>query len=116
MKDGPSAHQALGFWQAVTLDVVHDADVDLSARQLAILLTVYLETPPHTVRGLAAKLGVTKPVVTRALNALGALNLVERRRDVTDRRNVLVQRTVAGSLYLDRIADTIRRHAPSLAS
>ncbi|NND48852.1 MAG: winged helix-turn-helix transcriptional regulator [Rhizobiales bacterium] len=109
MADGLSTHDALGFWQATCIDLVRDDDVDLSLRQMAILLTIYLETPPHTVRGLAAKLGVTKPVVTRALNALGARQLVERRRDTTDRRNVLVQRTLQGALYLDRLADTIRR-------
>ena len=41
---------------------------DFTLRQLSILLTVYLEQPPHTVRGLAKKLGVTKPVITRALD------------------------------------------------
>ena len=30
---------------------------DLTMRQAAILLTVYLEAPPHTVRGLAERLG-----------------------------------------------------------
>lgn len=109
-----SPQGALNFWQAVALDTVHDDDPDLSARQLAILLTVYLETPPHTVRGLAEKLGVTKPVVTRALNTMGAIGLVDRRRDKTDKRNVLVQRTVAGTLYLDRLAENLVRNAHRL--
>ena len=115
MTDGLSTHDALSFWQATCLDLVRDDDVDLTLRQLVILLTVYLETPPHTVRGLAERLGVTKPVVTRALNSLGARQLVERRRDATDRRNVLVQRTVEGALYLDRLAATISRHAGRFA-
>jgi DNA-binding MarR family transcriptional regulator len=110
MAEGLTSHEALSLWQATCLDLVRDDEVDLSLRQLAILLTIYLETPPHTVRGLAARLNVTKPVVTRALNALGARRLVERRRDATDRRNVLVQRTVDGALYLDRLAATVRRH------
>ena len=33
------------------------------SRQLALLLTVYLTPPPHTVRGLAETLNVAKPVV-----------------------------------------------------
>ena len=65
------------------LDLLHDIALamvretrpegmaDFTHRQLAILLTVYLERPPHTVRGLAQKLGVTKPVITRALDAMG---------------------------------------------
>ena len=102
--------QALKMWHDINLDLVHDDAPDLSARQVTILLTVYLEPPPHTVRGLAAKLGVSKPVITRALDAMGRMELVSRRRDAQDRRNVLVQRTVEGSLFLERLADTISNH------
>ena len=65
--------QALRLWRDVTFDLVRDGQPDLSARQMAVLLTVYLEPPPHTVRGLAEKLGVTKPVITRALDSMGRL-------------------------------------------
>ena len=99
--------QALKLWRQVHLDLVRDHDADLSARQTAILLTVYLELPPHTVRGLAEKLGVTKPAITRVLDALGELKLLGRRRDEADRRNVVVHRTVEGALFLERLADTI---------
>jgi DNA-binding MarR family transcriptional regulator len=99
--------QALALWHDVALAMVKDDEPDLSVRQMSILLTIYLEPPPHTVRGLAHKLGVSKPVVTRALDAMGKLELVSRRRDEQDRRNVLVQRTVKGALYLERLADTI---------
>ncbi len=68
--------QALRLWHDVTLDLVRDGEQDLSARQITILLTIYLETPPHTVRGLAAKLGVTKPAITRALDTMGKMELV----------------------------------------
>jgi len=74
---------------------------------MSILLTVYLETPPHTVRGLATKLGVTKPVITRALDTMGTMGLVSRRRDERDRRNVLIQRTVDGSVFLEKLSDII---------
>lgn len=103
--------QALGLWRAVSLDLVRDDEPDLSLRQQAILFTVYLEAPPHTVRGLAEKLNVTKPVITRALDSMGRHDLVSRRRDEADRRNVLVQRTVKGALYLERLAETIRELA-----
>lgn len=76
-------------------------------RQTAILLQIYLVTPPHTVRGLAAIFGVTKPVITRALDSLGALGLVDRVRDERDRRNVVIKRTVAGALYLEKFGDLI---------
>lgn len=93
-----------------------DGLADLSMRQLSILLTVYLEPPPHTVRGLAAKLGVTKPVITRALDSLGKAGLLSRRRDDADRRNVIIQRTVKGALYVERAGDMVReklRHLPA---
>ena len=109
-----SESQALHLWRDVTLAMVHDDDPDLSVRQMAVLLTVYLDPPPHTVRGLAARLGVTKPVITRALNAMSRHNLLQRRRDPNDRRNVLVQRTVEGTLYLDRMARMIRSAARDL--
>ena len=102
-----SAGQALRLWHDVNLNMVRDDEPDLSIRQMSILLTVYLEAPPHTVRDLARKLGVSKPVITRALDAMGKLELLSRRRDEKDRRNVLVQRTVKGALYLERLADTI---------
>ena len=99
--------QALRLWQQVTLSDVRDDAPDLTMRQMAILFTVYLDAPPHTVRGLAAKLGVTKPVITRALDTMGALKLVSRHRDEKDRRNVLVKRTVDGALYVERFGDAI---------
>ena len=99
--------QALRLWQQVTLSEVRDAAPDLTMRQTAILLTIYLDSPPHTVRGLAAKLNVTKPVITRALDTMGALKFVSRHRDEQDRRNVLVKRTVEGALYVERLGDAI---------
>lgn len=108
MAIGLTSGEALRLWHAVHMHFVRDQEPDLSARQMAILLTVYLEAPPHTIRGLAAKLAVSKPVITRALDTMGRHRLVTRRRDEDDRRNVLVQRTVVGALYLERLGDTVR--------
>jgi DNA-binding MarR family transcriptional regulator len=99
--------QALGLLHDVSLDIVRQAGPDLSSRQLCILLTIYLEAPPHTVRGLAAKLGVTKPVITRALDTMGDLDLVSRRRDDADKRNVIIQRTATGALFLESLSDLV---------
>lgn len=111
-----STGEALRLWHDVHLALVRDDQPDLSARQLAVLLTVYLEAPPHTVRGLARKLAVTKPVITRALDTMGKLDLVTRRRDEKDRRNVLIQRTVKGALFIERLADTISGRALNLGT
>ncbi|RCS25031.1 MarR family transcriptional regulator [Phyllobacterium salinisoli] len=99
--------QALTLLKTVALAEVRDEMPDLTWRQMAILLTIYLEPPPHTVRGLAAKLDVTKPVITRALDTMGAMELVSRHRDEKDRRNVLIKRTVSGALYVERLGDLV---------
>jgi DNA-binding MarR family transcriptional regulator len=109
-----SAGQALRLWHDVNLHMVRGEEPDLSVRQISILLTIYLEAPPHTIRELAAKLKVSKPVITRALDSMGKLELVSRRRDAQDRRNVLVQRTVKGALYLERLADLVGNIAKTL--
>jgi len=107
--------EALALWHQVTLGLVREDGHDFSARQITILLTVYLEAPPHTVRGLAKKLGVTKPVITRALDTMGRLELISRRRDDADRRNVIIQRTVKGALFVEKIGDLIVASAKELA-
>jgi DNA-binding MarR family transcriptional regulator len=106
--------QALHLLHDVALQQVRDGGHDLSNRQMAILLTIYLEIPPHTVRGLASKLAVTKPVITRALDAMGEMDLVARRRDPSDRRNVIVQRTVQGALFLEKLGDLVIEKAKLL--
>ncbi|NBN64653.1 MarR family transcriptional regulator [Microvirga tunisiensis] len=108
------ASQALKLWHDVNLALVRDGEQDLSARQITILLTVYLEPPPHTVRGLAARLGVTKPAITRALDTLGGLRLLSRKRDEADKRNVIITRTVEGALYLDALGDLVVEKARAL--
>jgi DNA-binding MarR family transcriptional regulator len=106
--------QALKLLQDFNYALVTDGEADLSARQLAILLTIYLQPPPHTVRGLAAKLKVTKPVITRALDSMGKLELVSRRRDEADKRNVVIQRTAKGALAVERLGDVLIAKAKEL--
>jgi DNA-binding MarR family transcriptional regulator len=101
------AVQALDLWRGAIVESVRRDGPDLSARQMALLLTVYLTPPPHTVRGLAVTLNVSKPAITRALDRLSELGLIKRKTDDTDRRSVLVQRTVKGSVYLREFGDMI---------
>ena len=108
------AGQALRLWHDVFLALVRAHEPDLSARQITVLITIYLDPQPHTVRALAAKLGVTKPVITRALNTMGRHGLLTRKRDPEDRRNVLVQRTVDGALFLERLGDLVVAKAAAL--
>ena len=92
--------QLVGILRDTTVALVRRDGPDLSARQLGVFLTVYLNEGPHTVRGLAAALNVSKPAITRALDRLGELDLARRKTDPQDRRSVLVQRTVKGAAYL----------------
>ena len=108
------ASQALTLWHDVFLDLVRDEVPDLSARQTIILLIIYLDPPPHTVRGLAERLRVTKPAITRALDTMGRMGLVKRRRDEKDKRNVIIQRTVEGALYVEELGDRIVAKAGEL--
>jgi len=99
---------ALSLWHRVNLDSVLDEAPDLSARQMAILTTVYLEPGPHTVSSLARRLDVTKAVITRAIGTLGRIGLVGREADPNDKRSALIQRTGKGSQFLSQFADNIR--------
>jgi DNA-binding MarR family transcriptional regulator len=78
---------------------------------MALLLLVYLNPGPHTVRGLARALNVSKPVVTRALNRLGALGYLRRQRDDADKRNIFVARTSEGAGFLEEFGHFIGDNA-----
>lgn len=95
------ADQALGSWMRTLIAYVRSGEPDLTNRQMALMLLVYLTPGPHTVRGLAERLGVSKPVITRALNTLGALGYLRRVRDESDRRNVFVAKTGSGQEFLE---------------
>jgi DNA-binding MarR family transcriptional regulator len=99
--------ESLTIWRDALVASVRQEGPDLSARQMAILLIVYLEERPQTVRGLAAELAISKPAVTRALDRLSKLGYARRVKDEADRRNVLVTRTVKGSVFLSEFAEMI---------
>ena len=99
--------QALDLWRRAIVSSVRLAAPDLTARQMALLLNVYLTPPPHTVRGMAEKLRVSKPAVTRAVDRLSTLEFVRRKVDENDRRSVLIQRTVRGSVFLREFGELI---------
>ena len=103
----PTRKESLALWHRVTLASVAMSGPDLSARQLAILMTVYLEDKAHTVKSLAEKLNVTKAVITRALDTLTRYGFVERAPDLRDKRSIIVKRTTGGILHLQRFADII---------
>ena len=100
--------ESLAGWMRALIAYVRSGEPDLTNRQMALLMLVYLTPGPHTVRGLAKVLGVSKPVVTRALNTLGALGYLRRERDQDDRRNVFVVRTSNGTDFLEGFKRNLR--------
>ena len=97
----------LNPWRDVMVAMVRDDQPDLSMRQWALLLTVYLTPGPHTVRRLSEDLEVPKPAISRALDALSIHGLVKRERDQADRRVVLVRKTTEGSEFIDKFASAV---------
>ena len=93
--------RSLKSWMQTLIRYVRSGQPDLTNRQMALMLLVYLTPGPHTVRGLANILGVSKPVITRALNTLGSLGYLRRVRDEADRRNVFVAKTSTGQDFLE---------------
>ncbi len=95
-------------WMETLIAYVRSGDPDLTNRQMAIIFTVYTRRGPHTVRGLAERLKVSKPVITRALNKLGHVGYLRRQRDEADGRNVFVVGTDKGAGFLNRFERFIR--------
>lgn len=100
MATSPAPDQLIAILRDTIVALVRRDGPDLSARQLGVFLTCYLQDGAHTVRGLAAELHVSKPAITRALDRLGELDLARRKVDPLDRRSVLVQRTLKGTGFL----------------
>src|ERR1700709_2633598 len=100
MPASQNTDQMVGILRDTIVSLVRRDGPDLSARQLGVFLTCYLQDGAHTVRGLAADLNVSKPAITRALDRLGELELARRKVDPADRRSVLVQRTLKGQAFM----------------
>ena len=66
------------------------------------------------MRGLAQKLGVTKPVDHARARHHGQEAIIARRRDEADKRNVIIQRTVKGALYVEKLGDMVTRKAAEI--
>lgn len=99
---------SLALWHGVTVKSVVNNTPDLSFRQLAVLMTVYLDDNPQTVRSLAKTLCVTKAVITRAVDKLVKHGYVKRAPDLRDKRSIILTRTPSGIHYLSSFADIIQ--------
>ncbi len=106
----------LELWRQTMFEIVRQNDnaSDLSVRQTAVLLSIYLTPEPHTVRALAADLNISKPAVSRAIDKLSVLGLIKRQTDENDRRSVNLFRTVEGARYVTMLGDVIAQKAKTL--
>lgn len=106
--------QQVDILRQTVIALVRRESPDLTARQLGVFLTCYLDDEVQTVRGWAAKLKVSKPAITRALDRLSEFDLVRRKTDPLDRRSVSAQWTATGMAFL-RDLKKILAHAGSEA-
>jgi DNA-binding MarR family transcriptional regulator len=91
---------AIAALRTTLLALVRRDGRDLTARQLTVLITVYLDPPAHSVGSMAELLNVSRPGVTRILDRLVLFGLVARQQDGDDRRRVLIRRTERGARFL----------------
>lgn len=105
--DRPENKEALALWHKVMQQSVHTNSYDLSARQMAVLLTLHVVEGQHTVRGLSEHLSVSKPAICRALDALSRHGLAQRSVDQQDRRNVYIHLTDEGILFLGDFSEKV---------
>jgi hypothetical protein len=65
--NGDPYEQQVDILRQTVIAPIRRESPDLTARQLGVFLTCYLDDEAQTVRGLAAKLSVAKPAITLAL-------------------------------------------------
>lgn len=75
---------------------INGRNPDLTLRQAAILGEI-VDNPGQSVGPISVALGLSKPVITRALKHFEALDLTKRHKDESDGRKVIVQPTYIGS-------------------
>lgn len=98
----------LAFRTAVLSMVQSEKTADLTLRQLAVLMALSGSREPETVRGMAQRLNVHKPAVTRAMDRLEQHGLAERRPDPIDRRSVWLSCTRTGEKLVKQLGRAMR--------
>jgi DNA-binding MarR family transcriptional regulator len=105
-KPSPNDRQ-LSWLREHVVSTVRSNDPDLSLRQLGVLLICHTSDHIQTVRGLAGALGIHKPAVTRAVDALEKFKLVHRLPDPKDKRSVIIKTTQNGGALCRRFVRAV---------
>ncbi len=105
----PDSKPHLVEWYRICGETITGLPHELTMRQWAILLHVYLVDDTHTVKSLAYTFDLPKPSVCRALDTLSMIGLLRRRKDDEDKRNVIVQKTMKGISFLNQFDDILER-------
>ena len=89
---------------------------DLTARQFAAFLTVYMADGPLTLAALASSLGVSPAGASQITDRLVRLDLLGREEDQDDRRRVRIRQTPRGADLFRQMADVAQGGATARES
>lgn len=85
------------------------AGPDMTNRQTAVMLAVYTDPEQDaTVRGIAERLKLSRPVVSRIVAMLEGRQLVQRKPDPNDGRSIIVRQTRKGHGQMERLRLVLR--------
>lgn len=107
--------EALALWYTVILQHVRDSGPDLSPRQMSILLTIYIDPKPYSVKMLSSRLKISKPAICRAMDLLEKHDFAKRTPDPKDKRKVIVSRTDKGYQFLGKFSEAILNNLAALS-
>ncbi|MFS2318497.1 MarR family transcriptional regulator [Maricaulis sp. D1M11] len=110
------AMMSLEMMHRVSSDTVKGEQPDLTGRQFALLLAIFMRPGPHAVRDLARDLDMPKPAISRALTVLENHGFVRRKKDRRDKRDISVHRTVKGAVFLYDYGENVAHRAEETAS
>ena len=91
------------------LQTIRSDQKDLTERQKGVLLTIYLKKNLKTVRSLSIHLSISKAAVSRAIDTLESYGFVRRMPDNKDKRSIIINKTVQGSVYLDNWNESLEK-------
>ena len=111
---GDDPDRLLHILRETLLSEFRSQQPDLTLRQLAVALQVYLADETQTVRGLAAHLNVNKASISRGLDRLEEFDLAYRELNSRDRRSIIVGWTVRGAAMVERLGAAMSEAANKL--